>query len=243
MESFKKLDSMETKYEQLTIELNDKRETLSQVLEKNGRLESQIGDLERHLNDTRHSLIQAESSINELNHFKMDTIAKSEEVIKARHDLENERVRREKAESKVDELREEYKKMKQKASRLQEENASLRREGVESKSELESVKCKLGLVADKSHTELEKNNALQDELSETKKKLELCEIKCTSFSQKFDLLLKKYETRKVKQKNKVERLWFVHFICSLLKKIYKIINFHCFVGIICSEREASTKSC
>jgi chromosome segregation ATPase len=182
---------------------------LSQVLEKNGKLDQQISKLDRQLNETKHSLIQTEKIINELTHFKSETLAKSEEIIKIKHDFENEKIRREKAEQKIDELREECKKLKQRAAKLQDENEEIKKENVENTNQLQGVKSKLDFISDIGHTELEKNTALQDQLSETKKKLELTEMKCTSYSQKFDILLKRYETRKVKQKNKIERLWLV----------------------------------
>ena len=205
----KDLEALQGRYDQLNNELNDKRETLSQVLEKNGKLEGKISNLERQLNDTKHSLIQSDSVINELNHFKTDTMSKSEEVIKIRHELDNEKSRREKAETRIEEIKEEYKKLKQKASKLQEENVELKQENVESKNHIQGFKSKLDLISDKSHTELEKNSALQDQLSDAKKKLELTEMKCNSYSQKFDILLKRYEARKLKQKQKMERLWYL----------------------------------
>ncbi len=54
---------------------------------------------------------------------------------------------------------------------------------------------------------MEKLNSLNDELNEVRKKLEHAELKCGSYSQKFELLLKKYESRKTKCKSKIERLW------------------------------------
>ena len=198
---------MQTKFEIVNNELNDKRETLSQILEKNGKLDQQISNLDRQLNETKHSLIQSENVINELSHYKSETLLKSEEKIKIKHDYDSEKLRREKAESKVEELKEEYKKLKQRANRLQEENDEIKKENVENTNQLQGVKSKLDFISDIGHTELEKNTALQDQLSEAKKKLELTEMKCTSYSQKFDILLKRYETRKVKQKNKIERLW------------------------------------
>ena len=202
-----KLESLQLKYEQVNNELNDKRDTLSQVLEKNGKLDQQISKLDRQLNETKHSLIQSESVIDELTHYKSETIQKSEELIKLKHEHDTEKSRREKAETKIDELREEYKRIKQRLNKLQEENADLKKEYVESTNQLQGVKSKLDFISDIGHTELEKNTALQDQLSEAKKRLELTEMKCTSYSQKFDILLKRYETRKVKQKNKIERLW------------------------------------
>ena len=202
-----KLESLQTKYELLNNELNDKRETLSQVLEKNGKLDQQISKLDRQLNEAKHSLIQTENVINELTHFKSETLAKSEEIIKIKHDFDNEKIRCAKAEAKIEELRDECKKLRQRAAKLQEENEEIKKENVENTNQLQGVKSKLDFISDIGHTELEKNTALQDQLSEAKKKLELTEMKCTSYSQKFDILLKRYETRKIKQKSKIERLW------------------------------------
>ncbi|CAF0880566.1 unnamed protein product, partial [Brachionus calyciflorus] len=188
-------------------ELNDKRDTLSQVLETNSKNELEINNLESRLNETKHSLIKSENVINELTHFKTEHIQKIEEIIRLKHEVENEKSRREKAEFKLEEAKEELKKLKQRLSLVQDENSELKHENIEFKNQLSGVKSKLDLIADKSHTELEKNSALQDELNETRKKLEHAEVKCLNYSQKFDLLLKKYETRKTKQKNKIERLW------------------------------------
>lgn len=203
----RELESLQIKYEHVNIELNDKRETLSQVLEKNGKLDQQITNLDRQLNEKKHALIQSESFNNELSHYKAETLVKSEDNIKIKHDYENEKSRRESAELKCDEAREESKKFKQKCTRLQEEMAHIKKENVENTTELQGVKSKLDFISDIGHTELEKNSALQDQLSEARKKLELTELKCTSYSQKFDILINRYETRKVKQKNKIERLW------------------------------------
>ena len=68
-------------YDQVIDELNDKRETLSQVLEKNGKLDLQIVNLEQQLNETKQNLIHSESIINELNHIKTETVEKAEENI------------------------------------------------------------------------------------------------------------------------------------------------------------------
>ena len=70
---------MEIKCEQISNELNDKRETLSQVLEKNGKLVGQINDLEQQLNNARHSIIQTETVQDELNNLKIDMTEKVEE--------------------------------------------------------------------------------------------------------------------------------------------------------------------
>ena len=72
---------MEIKCEQISNELNDKRETLSQVLEKNGKLVGQINDLEQQLNNAKHSIIQTETVQDELNNLKIDMTEKVEEKI------------------------------------------------------------------------------------------------------------------------------------------------------------------
>jgi chromosome segregation ATPase len=124
-----------------------------------------------------------------------------------RYECDNEKARREKAEKKVEELREELRQMKAKVAKAQEEGTSLRNENIEFKNQLEGFKSKIHLIADRTNSEAEKNQALQDELSDVRKKLELSEVKCANYSDKFDLLLKKYDTRKIRQKSKVERLW------------------------------------
>lgn len=195
------------KYDQAINELNDKRATLSQVLEKNGQLDVQISNLEQQLNEAKQSIIISEGIINELNHYKTESGSKLDEAVRLKRDFDAEKSKREKAESKAEEIREEYKKVKSKLTKYMDENGELKQENVEIKNQLETIRSKFNLIADKSHTELEKNTELQDRLSETKKRLEIAEMKCSQYSQKFDLLLKKYESRKLKQKNKVERLW------------------------------------
>lgn len=145
--------------------------------------------------------------INELSQYKVSSAQKTEENITIKHDFENEKLRRENAEKKLEEFKEDFKKLKSKQAKTQEDNSFLKTETIEIKNQLDGFKSKINFIADKSHTELEKNTALQDELSELKKKLELADVKCANYSEKFDLLLKKYETRKIRQKNKVERLW------------------------------------
>lgn len=198
---------MEVKCDQIYNELNEKRETLSQVLEKNGKLEGQINQIECRLNEAKHSLINSEKTISELQQIKEQSTQKTEANITLKYECDNEKSRREKAEKKVDELREDLRQMKQKMGKVQEEATGLRNENIEFKNQLEGVKSKIHLIADKNHSEAEKNQSLQDELSELRKKLELTEVKCANYSDKFDLLLKKYDTRKIRQKNKVERLW------------------------------------
>ena len=234
---------MEIKFDQICNELSDKRETLSKVLEKNGKLESQINELERKLNEAKHSLIQSETTITELNHFKSECSLKNEQAISMGHEFENEKARRVKTEKKCDELKDELKKCKQKANKLAEENATLKSETIEIKNQLDGFKSKLNMIADKSHTEFEKNNALQDELNESKKKLELAEVKCSNFSDKFDLLLKKYEDRKIKQKNKVERLWYKQFDNHNEMNRIELRFFFFFQGNICSGKEQNIKRC
>lgn len=195
----------------MTLELNEKRDILSQTLEKNGRLELQLGNAMQQMNEKKHQIASLEATINELIAYKSDSQGKHEEHIRTKHDLGVEISRREKAEAKIEEQKEEAKKQKLKLAKLQTDNNEIRNELIEAKSQLDNFKSKLNFISDKSHTEFEKNSALQDELNEAKKKLELTEIKCTSYSQKFDLLMKKYENRKIKQKNKVEKLWYAFF--------------------------------
>lgn len=195
------------KFEHLIKELDDERETLSKVLETNSRHEIEIGDLKNSLNETKHELIKSNGAVNELTHFKSGYNQKLDEIKSLKNDIENERSRREKLESKQEELKEEAKKLKQKLTLLQDENAELKHENVDYRNQLTGVKSKLDFVSDKSHTELEKNSALQEQLNELRKKLEYSEIKCADYSKKFDLLMQKYELRKTKQKNKIERLW------------------------------------
>lgn len=206
-EFFLKLEILETKHGQLQNDFEEKRQTLTQSLEKCARLESQVESVEKQLADKNQLIGNLEKTMNELNGSKHDAQTRLEENLKLRHDYESEKSSREKAEVKLEELRDDYKKQKTRLAKLQADNGELKNEIVELKSQLDSLKSKLNLISDKSHTEFEKNSALQDELNEAKKKLELTEIKCTSYSQKFDLLMKKYENRKIKQKNKVERLW------------------------------------
>ncbi|RNA05828.1 myosin-10-like isoform X16 [Brachionus plicatilis] len=198
---------MQSKFEQLIKELDEERETLSKVLETNSRQEIEISDLKNTLNETKHELIKSNGVINELTHFKSGYSQKLDEIKNLKNELDSENTRRDKLESKQEQLREEAKKIKQKLTLLQDENAELKHENVDYRNQLTGVKSRLDLIADKSHTELEKNSALQDQLNEMRKKLEHSEVKCSEYSQKFDLLMQKYELRKTKQKNKIERLW------------------------------------
>jgi hypothetical protein len=76
---------MEVKCDQVYNELNEKRETLSQVLEKNGKLESQINQLEVRLNEAKHSLLSAEKLIGELQQIKELSTQKTEANITLRY--------------------------------------------------------------------------------------------------------------------------------------------------------------
>lgn len=88
--------------------------------------------------------------------------------------------------------------------KLCDENNALSHENINLKSHFEACKVKNDVVCNESE-----NHSLRDELNETKKKLEHVELKCTTYSQKFELLMNKYESRKTKQKAKVEKIWQV----------------------------------
>lgn len=188
-------------------ELDEERETLSKVLETKSKQEIEISDLKNSLNETKHELIKSNAVINELSHFKSGYNQKLDEIKSLKIECENEKSRREKLEQKQEELREEAKKLKQRHNFLQDENSELKHENIDYRNQLVGFKSRLDLISDKSHTELEKNSALQDQLNELRKKLEYAEVRCSDYSKKFDLLLEKYEQRKTKQKNKIERLW------------------------------------
>lgn len=188
-------------------ELDEERETLSKVLETKSKQEIEIGDLKSSLNDAKHELIKSNAVINELSHFKSGYNQKLDEIKSLKNECENEKSRREKLESKQDELKEEAKKLKQKLSLFQDEIAELKHENIDYRNQLAGYKSRLDMIVDKGHTEFEKNSALQDQLNELRKKLEHAEVKCSDYCKKFDLLMQKYEQRKTKQKNKIERLW------------------------------------
>ncbi len=202
-----KLECLQTKYDKLEDDLIEKRNSISQLLDKNSKLEQEINGLERQMADTKNTIKLNEVQISDLSQIKNETLKKTEEIIRLKHEHENEKVKREKVELKLEELREEIKKTKQKSQKLQEENTDLKNENIETKSQLNGLKSKLDFIADKSHTELEKNSTLQDQLVEAKKKIDLVESKCATYSQKFDILMKRYEQRKLKHKAKMERLW------------------------------------
>ena len=75
---------MELKFGQIYNELTDKRDSLTKVLEKNGRLEGQVSQLESRLSDSKLSLIQLESVINELNQIRNSAAQKNEANITLR---------------------------------------------------------------------------------------------------------------------------------------------------------------
>lgn len=85
---------MEDQFKQLSHELNDKRDTISNILEKNGKLEIKVIELERLLNDAHQRLNNADLTINELNMLKNDIQLKNEDYIKYKHEYENEKYRR-----------------------------------------------------------------------------------------------------------------------------------------------------
>lgn len=78
----------------MQMELNEKRDTISNALEKNAKLELQIIDLERQLKEFKQRVFDVENTNNELNNLKNDMVNKTEEFIKNKHELENEKCRR-----------------------------------------------------------------------------------------------------------------------------------------------------
>lgn len=198
---------MEKKHEQLSEELSEKREALVQAQERQARLELHVSTLEQHMEDKNKHIGHLEASIKELTSFKQDSQAKLDELVQVKHELDVEQKLKTRIEAKCEEQRDEIKRHKQKLGQALTEANELRNEMAETKIQLETFKNKLNMISDRKHDDYEKNSAMQDELNEAKKKLELVEIKCESYSQKFDLLLKKYENRKLKHKNKIEKLW------------------------------------
>lgn len=198
---------MEKKHEKLSEELSEKREALVQAQERQARLELHLSTLEQNMEDKKKHISHLEASINELTSFKQDSQMKLDELGQVKHELDVEQKLRTRVEAKCEEQRDEIKRQKQKLGQALSEANELRNEMAETKIQLETFKNKLNMISDRKHDDYEKNSAMQDELNEAKKKLELVEIKCESYSQKFDLLLKKYENRKLKHKNKIEKLW------------------------------------
>jgi septal ring factor EnvC (AmiA/AmiB activator) len=78
----------------MQIELNEKRDVISNTLEKNAKLELQILDLERQLKEFKQRVFDVENTNNELNSLKNDMVNKTEEFIKNKHELESEKCRR-----------------------------------------------------------------------------------------------------------------------------------------------------
>ena len=56
-----------------------------------------------------------------MNQIRNETLKKTEELIKLKHDYENEKMKREKSDSKVEDLKEEVKKTRQRLSKLQDD--------------------------------------------------------------------------------------------------------------------------
>ena len=86
--------SLEDQYRQLCSELTEKRDTISNVLEKNGKLELILIDAERQLKELQQRLSTADNTINDLNSIKADMHIKHEEYIKYKHEYESEKYKR-----------------------------------------------------------------------------------------------------------------------------------------------------
>jgi hypothetical protein len=86
--------SLEDQYRQLCSELTEKRDTISNVLEKNGKLELKLIDAERQLKELQQRLSTADNTINDLNSIKADMHIKHEEYIKYKHEYESEKYKR-----------------------------------------------------------------------------------------------------------------------------------------------------
>ena len=88
------MTSLEDQYRQLCTELNEKRDTISNVLEKNGKLELRLIDAERQLKELQQRLFNADNTITDLNSMKADMHLKHEEYIKYKHEYESEKYKR-----------------------------------------------------------------------------------------------------------------------------------------------------
>lgn len=86
--------TLEDQYRQLCNELNEKRDTISSILEKNGKLELKLLESERQLNELHQRLSNADNTIGELNAVKADMHIKHEEYIKYKHEYESEKYKR-----------------------------------------------------------------------------------------------------------------------------------------------------
>ena len=86
--------TLEEQYKQLCSELNEKRDTISNILEKNGKLELKVLESERQMNDLHQRLSNADFTINELNSIKTDMQLKHEDYIKYKHEYESEKYKR-----------------------------------------------------------------------------------------------------------------------------------------------------
>jgi chromosome segregation ATPase len=181
-----------------------KSENLKQIVDKNSKLEEQIFDLEDQLNEAKYSLNQRDHKhtceINKLNDEKLNdmTLFETEKSVHL------------KAEKQLKQVEDQRDELLNKLSRLDTEHATLKRDNIEMSNQLEGFKAKFTIYADlsqKNAQQLEINKTIQAQLTEFKNKNELLDNKCTTYSQKFDILIKKYEARKIKQKQKIERLW------------------------------------
>lgn len=188
-------------------ELNEKRDMVSNSIEKNAKLELEVVELGKQLSETHSRINAAESTLGENSTLKNELMMKNEELIKLKHEYDTEKHRKEKVDEKLEYIRDEYKKLKNKVKKFSEENTNLQHQVIDAKNQFHVVKARYESIADQNYNEAEKTNQLQDELNETRKKLEHVELKCVSYSQKFELLLKKYANRKTKYKAKMEKLW------------------------------------
>ena len=143
-----KLVAFEDQYKKLLIELTEKRDMVSNSMEKNAKLELEVIELGRQLKEAHYKLNSADQLNNDLNTLKNEYLLKNEELIKLKHEYENEKNRREKIDQKLNELKDEYKKLKAKVKKLNEENTSLQHQVIDAKNQFQMIKSKYESIAD-----------------------------------------------------------------------------------------------
>ena len=75
-------------------ELNEKRDMVSNSIEKNAKLELEVVELGRQLSETHSRISAAESTLSENSSLKNELMMKNEELIKLKHEYDTEKSRK-----------------------------------------------------------------------------------------------------------------------------------------------------
>lgn len=75
-------------------ELNEKRDMVSNSIEKNAKLELEVIELGRQLSDTHIRVNAAEATLSENSTLKNELMMKNEELIKLKHEYDTEKSRK-----------------------------------------------------------------------------------------------------------------------------------------------------